>query len=68
MREFISCDWGNTALRVKFVDADEQSVLAEVFSDQGISATSALWKQSGMSEENRLIFYLKVITIQNNCQ
>ena len=64
MKEIISCDWGTTVLRTRLVDSDKQSVLAEVVSDQGISATCDLWKQSGMAEENRLLFYLKVIKNQ----
>jgi 2-dehydro-3-deoxygalactonokinase len=64
MKEIISCDWGSTVLRVRFVDTDKQSAIAEVFNDQGISATSELWNKSGVAEENRLLFYLKVIKNQ----
>jgi 2-dehydro-3-deoxygalactonokinase len=61
MKQIISCDWGSTSLRLRFVDADKQSVLAEVISDYGISATFELWKQSGMAGENKQFFYLNVI-------
>jgi 2-dehydro-3-deoxygalactonokinase len=64
MKGFISCDWGITALRTRFVDADNQFVLAETSNDQGISAISALWKQSVRGEESRLLFYLNVIKNQ----
>jgi 2-dehydro-3-deoxygalactonokinase len=60
----ISCDWGSTSLRVRLVDADKQSVLAETAGDQGISPTYALWKQPGDSNENRLSFYLNIINGQ----
>jgi|HubBroStandDraft_3_1064219.scaffolds.fasta_scaffold87874_2 2-dehydro-3-deoxygalactonokinase len=64
MKGFISCDWGSTVLRVRFVDADEQSVLSEVFIDQRITTTFELWKQSSMPEENRRMFYLRVLKNQ----
>jgi 2-dehydro-3-deoxygalactonokinase len=64
MKGFISCDWGSTALRTRIVDAEKQSVLVETISDQGISATFTLWKQSGSSEESRLLFYLNILKNQ----
>jgi 2-dehydro-3-deoxygalactonokinase len=64
MKGFISCDWGSTALRTRIVDAEKQSVLVETVSDQGISATFTLWKQSGSSEESRLLFYLNILNNQ----
>jgi 2-dehydro-3-deoxygalactonokinase len=64
MKGFISCDWGSTALRTRIVDAEKQSVLVETVSDQGISATFTLWKQSGSSEESRLLFYLNILKNQ----
>src|SRR5450755_18208 len=64
MKGFISCDCGSTALRTRIVDAEKQSVLVETVSDQGISATFTLWKQSGSSEESRLLFYLNILKNQ----
>lgn len=64
MKGFISCDWGSTSCRTRFVDAVKQSVLAETTGDEGISTTFTLWKQSGRSEENRLPFYLHVLKNQ----
>jgi 2-dehydro-3-deoxygalactonokinase len=61
---FISCDWGSTSLRLRLVDADKQSVLAEIAIDQGISQTYTLWKQLGKGEENRFPFYLNIIKKQ----
>jgi 2-dehydro-3-deoxygalactonokinase len=61
MNVFISCDWGSTSLRLRLVDADNQSALAEIACDQGISTTFTLWNQSRKGEENRLPFYLNVL-------
>jgi 2-dehydro-3-deoxygalactonokinase len=64
MQKFISCDWGTSVLRLKVIDADKISVLAEVESDQGISGTFDLWKQSGNKEEKRLSFYQSILAEQ----
>ncbi len=61
MNGFISCDWGSTSCRTRFVDADKQSLLAETVSNKGISTTFTLWKLSGKGDENRLPFYLNVL-------
>ena len=45
MPKFISCDWGTSALRLRIIDIDKMSVLAEAVSAQGISGTFELWKQ-----------------------
>ncbi len=64
MKGFISCDWGTTSLRTRFIDADKHSLLSETACDQGISATYASWKHSRRGEGNRLSFYLSVIKNQ----
>ncbi len=64
MNGFISCDWGSTSCRTRFVDADKRSFVAETVSDQGILTTFTLWKQSGRGDENRLPFYLDVLKNQ----
>ncbi|HTB25151.1 MAG TPA: 2-dehydro-3-deoxygalactonokinase [Puia sp.] len=64
MNGFISCDWGSTSLRLRWVDTDKQSVLAEIACIQGISTTFTLWKQGGRGEENRFPFYLSILKNQ----
>ncbi len=64
MNGFIGCDWGTTSLRTRFVDAEHRTVLAETSGDQGITATFALWKQSGGDKEYRLPFYSSVLKNQ----
>jgi len=61
MPTFISCDWGNSTFRLRLVDADTQSVLSEVTTDQGIAETDRRWKQEGHDERNRFSFYRSFI-------
>lgn len=51
-------------MRTRFADTDKLSVLVETYSDQGISTTFKLWKQSGREEKDRLQFYLSVLKNQ----
>ncbi|MEO6329713.1 MAG: 2-dehydro-3-deoxygalactonokinase [Ginsengibacter sp.] len=64
MQKFISCDWGTSVLRMRLIHTDNLSVLAEVVSPQGISATFNLWKQSEKLEGERLSFYQSILTEQ----
>ncbi|HEY6504899.1 MAG TPA: 2-dehydro-3-deoxygalactonokinase [Chitinophagaceae bacterium] len=64
VQKIISCDWGTSALRLRVVDIDSMAVLAEAVSEQGISGTFNLWKQSGKPESERLSFYQSVLTGQ----
>lgn len=64
MQKFISCDWGTSTFRLRLIEADTKTVLAEVINHQGISETYKLWKQRGYDEENRLSFYQSIIQKQ----
>jgi len=64
MKKFISCDWGTSALRLRLVDTNNISVLAEAVTSHGISGTFDLWKQSGKQESERLSFYQSVLAEQ----
>ncbi|MEO6452769.1 MAG: 2-dehydro-3-deoxygalactonokinase, partial [Ginsengibacter sp.] len=61
MQKFISCDWGTSTLRLRFVDATGMMVLAETEGSEGISQTFNLWKQSGRKEDGRLHFYQSIL-------
>ncbi len=61
MQTFISVDWGTSVLRMRLVDVNNMSVLAEVANSLGISLTFDLWKQSGKPEDERLSFYQKIL-------
>lgn len=68
--QFISCDWGTSSFRLRLVAVNGKKVLAEIFSDQGIAGTYAIWKvQEGT---DRLLFYsdfilrqIKLLEMQN---
>lgn len=64
MQKFISCDWGTSALRLRIIDINKMSVLAEAVSEQGISVTFNLWKQSERQESERLFFYQSILAAQ----
>lgn len=60
MNTFISCDWGTSAFRLRWIDADTASVLAEIKTAQGIAATYNEWN-SHHQQTNRLSFYKAII-------
>ncbi len=60
--EFISCDWGTSAFRLRLVDAQTKNILAEIKLNKGIASTYAAWKESG--ENNRVCFYSNFIAEQ----
>ncbi len=61
MNNFLSCDWGTTAFRLRLIDASSCKIIEEEKTDQGIAETFQLWKKEGKSEEVRLYFYLDII-------
>lgn len=61
MENFLSCDWGTTAFRLRLIDAVNCKVVQEEHTQQGIAATFQQWKETGKSEEGRLFFYLNII-------
>src|SRR5215210_73958 len=62
MENFLSCDWGTTAFRLKLIDGAVCKAIAEEQTTQGIAATFKQWKETGKSEEGRLSFYLDIIS------
>jgi 2-dehydro-3-deoxygalactonokinase len=61
MQKFISCDWGTSALRLRIIDADKMSLLAETANEQGILSVFNLWKESSKSACERPAFYQSVL-------
>jgi hypothetical protein len=45
MEKFLACDWGTTTFRLRLVDANTCTVIAEEKNQKGISDTYSLWKQ-----------------------
>jgi 2-dehydro-3-deoxygalactonokinase len=62
MGQFLSCDWGTTAFRIRLADTRDGKILAEAEAGQGIADTFNLWRQqNNPDEEQKRRFYLKVI-------
>lgn len=61
MNGFLSCDWGTSSFRLRFVSDNDLKVVAEEISGEGITATFNLWKDSNKREEDRFSFYLAVL-------
>jgi 2-dehydro-3-deoxygalactonokinase len=61
IEKFLSCDWGTSSFRLKLVESPGLAIIAESNSDQGIAMIFELWKQSGQTEDVRLLFYLDII-------
>lgn len=62
MDKFLSCDWGPSAFRLRLIDADTLTVLAEGTSEHGIAAIYAQWNEARKTnQEERLFFYLDFI-------
>ncbi len=59
MKQFISCDWGTSFLRLGLVEAVTNKVLAATQSEQGIAAVYALWKEQ--PNTNRITFYSNIL-------
>ncbi len=64
MSRFISCDWGTSSFRLRVVDQESQSVLAEVKSNQGIATVNEQWKEQAGDEKERSLFYQSIIAGQ----
>jgi 2-dehydro-3-deoxygalactonokinase len=57
----ISCDWGTSAFRLRVVEGG--LVIAMTQSNNGVAATHAEWKRSGLPEEHRVDFYRAMLKI-----
>ena len=57
MKFFFSCDWGTSTFRLRLVDAENEKVLSEIITGNGIASTYKSWKETGNNEKNKLAFY-----------
>ncbi|MFT4154795.1 2-dehydro-3-deoxygalactonokinase [Parafilimonas sp.] len=62
MQTFLSCDWGTSSFRLRLIDAPTQSVIAEMHTQQGISAIYDAWKTQ--QTISRFLFYSNYISAQ----
>jgi len=58
MANFISCDWGTSAFRLRLVEYPSLNILAGISSDQGIAATYELMQKS---KSERYPFYQTIL-------
>lgn len=56
---FLSCDWGTSSFRLRWVNSESLSVLTEQSSNQGIVGVFRQWQQQ--SGQSRTSFYLGVV-------
>jgi 2-dehydro-3-deoxygalactonokinase len=61
MKDFLSCDWGTSTLRLNLVDGHTGKVRCREISDEGIGRIYALWRIHGGAESVRIAFYLNVL-------
>ena len=61
MEKFLSCDWGTSSFRLKLVDAGSLRVIGAETSGNGIARAFELWKQIKQAENERFIFYARLL-------
>ena len=61
LEAFLSCDWGTSAFRLRVIDTNNLSILAEEHTAQGSADTYAIWQKSGLPQSDRLSFYRQII-------
>ena len=57
---FISCDWGTSVLRLRYIDTDRLQVRGETLSKEGIAQTYKAW-QAGSRETDRISHFTAVL-------
>jgi len=63
MDTFLSCDWGTSAFRLRWVQVPDLVILAEERSGNGIAATWQAWQARGQQDAAaRWQFYLDAVT------
>jgi len=61
---FLSCDWGTSSFRLRFVQLSDLKIIAEEKTGRGIAETYQDWKQTGGYELDRFKFYQSYIAGQ----
>ena len=61
MKYFLSCDWGTSSFRLRLVETDSGSVIAEERSGTGIAGTYQQWQQTSQPREE---FFAAIINRQ----
>jgi len=55
--QFLSCDWGTSNFRLRWVDSKTLKIIKEVVLPEGIASTHSKWEKSLLPESERISFY-----------
>ncbi len=58
MKNFISCDWGTTAFRLRLIDSIDYNVISECVSLEGVARTYEAWKATGTPAQEKQDFFI----------
>lgn len=61
MQNFLSCDWGTSSFRLRFVEANTLKTVSLEDHQSGIANCFDQWKKSGKNEQERFNFYRDII-------
>lgn len=62
MTNFLSCDWGTSSFRLRLIETQTLTIIAEQNTTQGIAETFQKWKDSARDESDRFAFFLDIIS------
>jgi len=61
MDKFLSCDWGTSTFRLRLIDRETLTVIAEEKNDNGVAKTHRHWLEEGSDANTRQTFYGAII-------
>jgi 2-dehydro-3-deoxygalactonokinase len=61
MNDFLSCDWGTSSFRLRYVKGDTLQFISVEDKEQGVANTFRSWKLSGKKDEERFYFFRDII-------
>lgn len=64
MNTFLSCDWGTSSFRLRLIQKEGLTVLAEESNDGGIAIIFQSWQKQNKDEKERSFFYQAYILSQ----
>jgi 2-dehydro-3-deoxygalactonokinase len=59
--QFLSCDWGTSNFRLRWVDSKTLKIIKEVVLPEGIASTHSKWEKSLLPESERISFYKQTL-------
>lgn len=59
--KILSCDWGTSVFRLRLIDVDKCTVLAETSESWGIAALYSKWLETGLDVHARIDFYKNIL-------